>query len=315
MPITIERKHSMLLLLRYLSLCAITLLSINTFAHEAQDPTNTTSNPKINWIIEDTFEWQYYLNNISKSTSQDTATIIIRGLEDLGYQLNFIKATGDRAEKMLKEETNACMSSRIKNSRRETFSFFSLPHDLYLGLQLYRVTQAQPLNEKVLNNQGELISLTRLFEYYPDKILAIPSAVSYGVEIDKQIKRLSTNNVFTRVGNSRIASLVNMLLKNRIDYIIFFPQDIKRINQDKISLENYIISGSPPYFLGHVACSKTTSGKKTIAHIDAILQKAYLSTEFYYAHEKWLIKGDLPKLRKHYREVFNFLPKASIDSH
>ncbi len=82
-----------------------------------------------------------------------------------------------------------------------------------------------------------------------------------------------------------------------------------------MNLENYTISGSPAYFLGHVACSKTATGKKIVKHINEILQKAYLSTEFYYAHEKWLIKSDLPKLRKYYLEVFNFLPDASKANH
>ena len=269
----------------------------------------TGEQQEIIWLIEDTLEWQDYINKISKSTSQDTAAIIMHGLEKLGYQLNIIKSTGERAERILKNESSACMSNRIKNPQREAFSLFSLPHDLYLGLQLYRVTQEYPLSEQVLNSQGEVISLAQLFQHYPKQVLAIPTAVSYGVAIDEQINTLARNNLFIRGGNSRIASLVNMLLKNRVDYIIYYPQDINSINHGNISVESYTIAGSPPYFLGHVACSKTTKGKGIIRDIDNILKQAYQSKAFYDAHEKWLLKGDLAKLRHYYLQVFQHLPE------
>jgi len=301
----------MLLLIRYFCLCAITIPSASIFALELIPSPSASNNPKVIWIIEDTFEWQDYINKISKTTSQDTATIIMRGLGELGYQLDFVKATGDRAEKILHNEVRACISSRIKNSKREKFSIFSLPHEIYLGQQLYRVAQALPLNENVLNNRGEIINLALLFSHYPEQVLAIASGVSYGERIDQQILGLSNKNIFIRAGASRIASLMKMLLKNRIDYIISYPQDINIIKQDNVHLESYTIADSPSYFIGHVSCSKTAEGQKIIDNINNILKKAYLSNELYYAHEKWLLTGDLPKLRKYYQKVFNYLPEAS----
>ncbi|WP_019028367.1 hypothetical protein [Colwellia piezophila] len=305
----------MLLLLRFCLLATITLFPSLTTSNEVSPLATSPHTKTITWIIEDTFEWQDFVSKISKTTSQDTAMIIMHGLESLGYQLTVVKATSDRAEKILQSEVNACMSNRMKNPQREIFSFFSLPHDLYLGLQLYRVTQSTPLHEKVLNSQGEIINLARLFQYYPEQILAIASGVSYGAEIDKQIKELSIDNVFVRAGASRITSVANMLLKNRIEYIIYYPQDINALNLDHITLESYTIAGSPPYFLGHVSCSKTAVGEQIISQINDILQQAYLSTEFYYAHEKWLLSGDLPKLRQYYLEVFQFLPGVDENSY
>lgn len=305
----------MWLLMRYCCLYAISFLSMNASSYELTNIIETTQHSKITWIIEDTYEWQDYINKVSKTTSQDTATIVMRGLEQQGYDLNFVKATGDRAEKILKEEANVCMSNRIKTPKREEFTIFSLPHDLYLGLQLYRISQPAPLSEKVTNDQGEIISLSTLFAHYSDHILAVASGVSYGVGIDKQIAVLNPNNVFIRAGGKRIESLAKMLLKGRVDYIIYYPQDINTINQDKVNLESYTIAGSPPYFLGHVSCAKTTTGKKIITDINKILKQAHQSKDFYFAHEKWLIKGDLPKLRKYYYEVFKYLPNQEKGTH
>lgn len=266
---------------------------------------------KITWVVEDTQEWQSYVDKTPTSTSNETATIVINGLIDLGYRLNFIKATGDRAEKILQNEANACISDRLKTPNREVFSFFSRPHDLYLGQKLYRIAQSTPLSSKELNSQGELMSLAHLFTRYPEKILAIGSAVSYGVELDRQIAELNPKNVFVRSGSSRIVSLANMLFKSRVDYVIYYPQEISKLNQSNVKLESYTIAGSPPYFLGRVACAKTEVGEHIIKHIDEILLQAYQTREFYCAHEKWLDTGDIPKLRQYFHDVFKHLPDSN----
>jgi uncharacterized protein (TIGR02285 family) len=150
--------------------------------------------------------------------------------------------------------------------------------------------------------------LTRLFSHYPEQILGIASGVSYGVELDWEIAKLSPKNVFVRSGSKRIVSLANMLFKQRVNYVIYYPQEINVLNQSNIELESYTIAGSPPYFLGHVACSKTDTGKQITSHINDILQQAYRTRAFYCAHEKWLDTGDLPKLRQYFYQVFNYLP-------
>jgi len=303
----------MSLIMRY-CLYAILFSPLNANSTEPHPLGKSSVHSKITWIVEDTQEWQSYVDNTPTSTSNETATIVINGLVDLGYRLNFIKATGDRAEKILRNEDNACISDRIKTPAREVFSFFSQPHDIYLGQKLYRIAQSSPLDPEDLNDQGELLSLARLFSRHPKHILAIGSAVSYGDELDRQIAAIEKQNIFVRTGSSRIVSLANMLFKNRVDYVIYYPQEINDINQNNIKLESYTIAGSPPYFLGHVACSKTELGEEIITHINEILQQAYRTREFYCAHERWLDTGDLPKLRQYFYEVFKYLPDSDESS-
>jgi len=296
-------------IMRY-CLYATLFLPFYTYSTEPHPLGEPSELSKITWIVEDTQEWQSYVDKIPTSTSNETASIIIKGLADMGYRLSFIKATGDRAEKILRNEHNACIADRIKTPAREVFSYFSQPHDLYLGQKLYRIAQPSTLSSNVLNSKGELISLAHLFARYPEKILAIGSAVSYGIKLDKQIADLNPKNVFIRTGSSRIVSLANMLFKNRVDYVIYYPQEISELNQGSIELESYTIAGSPPYFLGHVACSKSKFGKQITEHVNEILNQAYKTREFYCAHEKWLNTGDLPKLRQYFYEVFKYLPDS-----
>jgi len=294
----------MSLIMRY---CLYAIIALPLSTH-SQLVSPAPTNAKITWIIEDTHEWESYINNIPTTTSNETSMMVIKGLTNLGYQLEFVKATGDRADKLLQDEENTCMSDRIKTPYREKFSFFSIPHDLYLAQKLYRLAQLPLLGPKELNAQGEVISLAHLFSNHPKKILATASGTSYGIELDRQISELDPKNVFVRSGSRRIVMLAKMLFRSRVDYIIYYPQEINEINKKNITLESYTIAGSPSYFLGHVACAKTKTGKQIIADIDEILQQAYPTKEFYYAHKKWLIKSDLPKLRQHFFEVFNYLP-------
>jgi len=288
------------------------LFPLQTSSHDAHVNAHAHAHQhsKITWIIEDTQEWQSYIDKTPTTTSNETALIIINGLVDLGYRLNFVKATGNRAEKILRNEDNACIADRIKTPSREEFSLFSEPHDLYLGQKLYRVAQSDPLSSNILNSKGELLSLAHLFNLNAEKILAIGSAVSYGIELDRQIAELNKQNIFIRSGGNRIASLAKMLFKSRVDYIIYYPQEINALNLNNIELDSYTIAGSPAYFLGHVACAKTETGEHIIQHINEILQQAYKTRDFYYAHERWLGTGDLPKLRQYFFEVFKYLPNG-----
>lgn len=294
----------------YLVVCLSIIVS-----YQAQSTTTeNVSRTKITWLIEDTFAWRNYLEETSISTEQDTSKMVMKGLQELGYNLKFVRATGDRANKILQEDANACMSNRIKNPSREKYLLFSLPHDLYLGLKIYQLATTAPLPKSLLNEQGEVKSLAALFSHYPDKILATGSGVSYGEEIDNQIAALNPENVFVRGGSSRIVSIINMLFKKRIDFIIYYPLDMIELAKGGPKLESYTIAGSPPYHLGHVSCAKSAQGEKVIADIDNILEKAYLTQAFYHAHEKWLIEDDVPTLRKYFYQIFNYLPDSIYES-
>lgn len=289
----------------------ILALPLNANSHESDTLTKTSQHSKITWIIEDTVEWESYLKNTPLTTSSETTMIIVDGLVNMGYRVEYVKATRGRAELILQNEDSVCMADRIKTPARESYSFYSTPHDIFLGQQLYRLAKSSELNNQVLNNQGEVKSLASLFFHHPNQILAIADGTSYGVELDRQIAQLNPDNVFTRSGSERAVSLVNMLLRKRIDAIIYYPQGINEANKKNVKLESYTIAGSPPYLLGHVACARTKSGKQIITHINEILKQAYRTKAFYQAHEKWLMIDDIPKLRRYFKEVFDYLPSKN----
>jgi uncharacterized protein (TIGR02285 family) len=278
------------------------------FPREQNNLISAPHKKEILWLIEDTFEWENYKKNVSTSTSQDTALIVMKGLDDMGYKLNFVKATGKRVNRILTDSNNACISNRIKTKAREEFSIFSFAHDIYLGLMLYRKSQLEPLNPNVLNDQGEVIDLASLFKHHEEQILAVSSGISYGSAIDKQIAYVPKKNLFERTGGTRLKSLAEMFFKGRIDYVIFYPNDMDTVINKNIDLESYKLANTPAYILGHVTCSKTTTGNAIIKDINKILIQAYTLPEFYHAHEKWLPTSDLETLREYYLQVFGQFP-------
>ena len=293
----------------FLILIASSFFSAQAFTQEHNTPLIPQENKEILWLIEDTYEWENYKKGISTSTSQDTAAFILKGLDSMGYTLNFAKATGKRINRFLINSNNACISNRIKTKEREKFSTFSLAHDIYLGLQLYRRSQIEPLPPEILNNKGEIESLAALFKYNTDKVLAISSGISYGSAIDEQIKYLAEKNVFKRTGGSRLKSLAEMFFRGRVDYVIYYPTDMDVIAKNSVDLESYKLANTSPYILGHVTCSKGKYGNAIIQDIDKILKQTYSKFEFYYAHEKWVPTSDLPTLREYFIEVFGAFPE------
>jgi uncharacterized protein (TIGR02285 family) len=267
--------------------------------------TKPTSHQEIIWLVSDTYKWNNYKQGVSVSTPQDTAAIIIENLKSLGYSIVFVKASGKRINHFLKNNPNTCVSNRVKTLEREKAGYFSTPHDIFLSQKLYRKKSVKPLPKSLFNDKGEIISLTTLFEFFPNHLLTLSAGTSYGEEIDKQVKQLKNKNLFMRIGSLPLQSISKMMFKNRTDYAIFYPDDMgKLLKQSKQQVESYKLQGTPSYIKGYVHCAKTEIGEQVIKSINNILSKAYKTPAFLEAHTKWVLPSDLPLLKQYFKEVF-----------
>lgn len=98
-----------------------------------------------------------------------------------------------------------------------------------------------------------------------------------------------------------------MLIKDRIDYLIDYPEDVSRaLNQHStaIVLDSLAIAGSPDYIVGYVACNKGEEGQRIIQDINKALEKLYHSYEFYLAHTRYLDKTDIANFNLAYQAIF-----------
>jgi len=260
--------------------------------------------PEIIWLIEDSKENSTIGTPLAANTSTSTYTedLILSGLTN--YKIELQRVSMKRIGAQLKSKNNACAASRIKTKSRESYSVYSTPQNIYLGHKIYRLSNDIPLSPKIFNEVGNIKSLFDLFAYYPDSILAIADAVSYGKFLDNQISQLNKDTLYNRGGGHRIVGINEMLFKNRVDFIIYYPTEINLLSSESVSLESYHIEGSEPYILGHFVCSDSKLGKAVITDINTLLNKAYSTKAFYQAHTRWLLPADIQRLNGFYIETF-----------
>ncbi len=204
---------------------------------------------------------------------------------------------------------NSCAINRIKTSKRLENNLYSLPINLYLELRLYakRNKNKPPFPQSVLNNKSELSSLAQLFTLKPNHILGVDQGRSFGAFLDKQINELNEHNLVVRSGGIRSLSVAYMLFKNRVDYVIDYPSEMKLALDEfagKITLDSVKVTTGNNYIVGYIACSKSDFGQQTIEDINKELLKLYKTPDFYQAHARYLDKADIAEFNLAYEQVF-----------
>lgn len=280
-------------------ICSLFILFIN----------NAAAQQEILWLTDDRTDAKikYFVNPIPSSTAEDTVGLLMRALPAYNLKLEF--AQGPRITRLLKKLPNVCAPNKIKTPQRLQDALFSLPINLFLNLHLYykKHHDFQHPPTEALDKNNHLISLEKLFSANHEHYLGIDKGRSFGLHLDKQIKNIDSHNLVIRSGGKRSLSLIQMLAKNRIDYLIDYPTTIKEglvSLSEKVELESVEISGSPDYIIGYVACSKGPLGEAVIADINSALRKLHQTDEFYQAHARYIDDTDLSSFNRAYKQVF-----------
>lgn len=248
------------------------------------------------------------------SIGTDTTNLVLKELSD--YNIDFQLVQIPRAGKLMKGMGNVCISNRIKTEERQVDNVFSFPVNIFPGLRLYYLKDQKRLlaegkDTRIFNEQGELRSLSVLFNIYPDSVIAITKGRSFGEAVDKQLQQVSNHNKLTRAGDGRYYALIQMLIKGRIDFLIDFPVEIKREltgDTKEHNLSNVPIANIPEYIVGHIACSDSLIGHEVIKKVNNALTKLYRNNKFYQAHTRYILQSDLINFDRYYLEVFKVAP-------
>lgn len=245
--------------------------------------------------------------SIALSAVADTNRLLMTALPQ--YQLNIEYAQSPSIARLLKKLPNSCAPNRVKTPDRLKDNIYSLPINISLGMRVYfkEGVQAHTLPKKTFNNSPKLSSLASLFTGKSTHILGVENGRSYGVFLDSQIAALEKYNLVIRNGIEATPSLVKMLLKDRIDYIIEYPFGINETLSNlpyDITLDSLRIANSTDYIVGYVACHKGVLGQEVIENVNSALQKLYRSYSFYQAHTRHIDEADLIDFNRAYQVVF-----------
>lgn len=264
---------------------------------------------KIDWLSNDEPEESQHIpaSNKVSTTVKDTTKLLMSSLTQYDFNIGYYQNAS--ISRLLKKLPNSCAPNRIKTPERLKNSIYSLPLNVSLDFRLYYRgdVKADFIPKNALNKENKLISLAALFKAKPHHTLAIDNGRSLGQFLDKQVAKLSADNLVVRNSVESTASLIKMLLKNRIDYIIDYPTAVNAVVNKlptATALNSLKIANSPGYILGYVACHKGGIGQKAIKDVNNALQKLYQDVIFYQAHTRYLESRDIADFNRIYQAVF-----------
>lgn len=183
----------------------------------------------------------------------------------------------------LEEETekSVCSLFKLKTDKRSESFDFSLPISFLSTNRLYLQKSMPPLDPALLNDEGELKTLSSLFTDN-NKIIMLWDLVSYGNIIDEAINNIPSKNKIIIQGLTSHDSLAKMIERGRTDYAIIFPSEIAafKSNTQAFDLLSYRIAGVKPISTGHLMCNKNEVSKAFLQEVNDTLIALYKTPAF-----------------------------------
>ena len=289
------------LIKRLLNCLALLCLIISFHSYAAEAPQNT-----ILWLVPSADSVARFRQSEPYNITTDTSNLLLNQLQ--GYHIKLqVRSLAKLVDLLKNDKVSFCAPNRIKTAERERHSWFSLPVGTYPGLRLYSTDKSQQIPAKLLNGQSELLSLVDLFGHFPDKVLAVSKGRSHGYHLDQQIGQINRNNLYVRATKNSLGFVIDMMSKNRIDYIIEFPGTVARMQQaaeHPISLKSIKIANNPSYMTSYLSCSKTPLTRRFLKDVNTALRQLYQSDKFYQAHIRHLDSSEIAPFKRHYQAVF-----------
>ena len=264
-----------------------------------------TDKTLILWLTGDFKDLDDLTIELPVSIATDTNNLVLNSMKN--YQFTFQVVPMPRIDILLKSTESMCVGNRIKTAERLETSVFSLPLNIYPGIRLYFLKSRDDIPKSLLNKQSELLSLTSLFQEFPERILGKTKGRSFDSFLDSEIDELSPRNLLLLSGSGNAYAINYMLFKKRVDYVIEFPIEINgAINSysQKVDIHSLPIANSPKLIAGRIACTDTEVGRKFIAEVNKVLINLYQTPEFYQAHARYINENDLPDFKRSFSQYF-----------
>lgn len=207
----------------------------------------------------------------------------------------------------LKAGEHLCVVSLYRTPGRSEFiSYTSVPSTigLPLGITVKR-SKARLFEQKAVNMKP--VSLAHLLKNTPLR-LGIAKGRSYTAEGDALIKKFgSESNVHVRAGRDVYHGLFKMLLNDRVDFIIGYPDEMLYIARSYSASDrilNLPIREFDRFSLGYIGCPKNRWGLEAAEKLSDVLRKIRPTAEYRSIIESWLDENSRIRLRKIYESHF-----------
>lgn len=222
------------------------------------------------------------------------------------YQYEEKVANFARISKELEGQKPYLCASLVKTPERENFIQFSEISQISLPNGIVFLKSNYENLKPFLTKDGK-IDLDKLIKKSKLK-LGYAKGRSYGGVIDQLIEEhKEKENIYGRSSSDVFDGLLKMMLVNRVDYIIGYPQEAKYfgdLTATKEKLNFLFVKGMPDYLPVYVGAPKNEWGKKIIAKIDKILLEKRHTHEVLEFYENWIDENSVKIHKRIARELF-----------
>ena len=198
------------------------------------------------------------------------------------------------------KHTNGCILGLYKTTERQDYLIYSEPNLLTFPNGVVIKEKDLTYFKQYIGKKG-FISIKKLFA---DKslIAGIADGRSYAGTIDTLLKsKQIASQVVLRSGENVFTGLLNMLDKNRLDFMFGFPEELEYYTSLGIlshKMKFIPIQEMPKYEKSYIACSKNDWGQATIKDIDQVIIEQRTSPQYLSFYEFWL---DFDSKKRHHQ--------------
>lgn len=209
-----------------------------------------------------------------------------------------------RTEHMMDSGASICTMDRVKNNTRDAKYLFSKPVNFYLGYRLYQLAHFPAIASELLNEQGQVKSISQVMQATPYAKLLVQEHFSFGETLDQQISQLPNQQILPLTAPHYHTNFIGMFASNRAEFVIAYPTEMSFFIQSKPELHtrSYGIVGSPELITGHLMCSDTARNRQFIQSVDQALTKLYRDKRFLLAHTRYLGKQEAEQVSRFIRQ-------------
>ncbi|MBT0587664.1 hypothetical protein [Alteromonas oceanisediminis] len=193
-----------------------------------------------------------------------------------------------RADRLLQKSQPVCALFRRKTLSRQQAYLFSLPIAFGISHALYQQALSAPIDRRFLNEQGEVMSLSALFDARPHENIVVIANASYGNALDNHIAAINADQKALRYAADVNNSQAKMLAKGRATFALLTPAE-EAAHRQQYGPQNfrvYTIEGVPKLAKAHVMCNRQPASRRYIAQINRALEAVYTAPTMHQAYQQ-----------------------------
>lgn len=231
---------------------------------------------------------QVFIKNATYGPGYGTiSTVYAMLFKKIGAPKNLHLTPLNRQNRILDQlDYAACSLYRFKNHERSKKYAFSEMVYFQLHYKLYQQIHLPPLRADILNDKGQVRSLSALFTTAQDNTLLTIPAYSYGNVLDEQLAALPIKAKVEWSGNDPHNRLSSMFFAQRADFALMFPAEVADYARKNLnaSFRRYDIAGVDSVTKGYMMCNKHPDSYAFIDKVNQALPALYSTQAYLKAH-------------------------------